>query len=420
MERPNKITFYRNQRNKLIPGWNVRSASPKRTWMDEYKHMYRCLPMTIANQNGWVIECPCDISAVWFGGQDKRSMHFWLDPEYNVSNQWVKCHFVGGVITFEFDFLVKTNEKVNMLVRGAPNFFIDGAHPLEGVVETDWLNYTFTMNWRVTEINKIVKFKKGDPICFIQPIPHNYAETFDFEIKHLDENPELYEKFHTYNNSRMQFSADKKAGKHNKDWQRHYFNGMEVGNNTEIGEDRHAIKLNLVDPKDQKLVSNTVIVTNTQYNHNHTDTFVNVNEVKKTAYEYVRDCIKTDTAPSPIHGIGTFALCDIKKGEEVFPKWTGESGTYGVTPNEFNALPTYVQNIILKSYENTKENFYWFKLHKDGCFNLANPYVYMNTAEENGNVDSNTGKALKDISLGEEILGTYKLENTKPKLEVLK
>jgi hypothetical protein len=44
----------------------------------------------------------------------------------------------------------------------------------------------------------------------------------------------------------------------------------------------------------------------------------------------------------------------------------------------------------------------------------------MNTAEENGNVDSNTGKALKDISSGEEILGTYKLENTKPKLEVLK
>ena len=411
-DKPNDITIYRTYKNKPIPGWQFHAASPKRAWMDEYIHMYRCLPMTIANQNGWVIECPCDIHAVWFGGQDRRSMHFWLDPEYNVKNSWVKCHFVGGVITFEFDFMVRTNPGVNLLVRGAPNFFVDGAHPLEGVVETDWLNYSFTMNWRVTTPNKIVYFKKGDPICFIQPIPHNYAESFDFNIDFLENNPDLYKKFHEYDASRMKFSNDKIAGKHNEDWQRHYFNGVDVKTGIRVGSDTHAIKLNLKEPEKQNLIAETIIPV-----ANHADTYV----VKSNDhYEYVRDYIKTDTGVSDVHGIGTFALCDIRRGEQVFVLWRGKTEVYTITAEEFNSLPKHSQNMILKSYENSKTNEYWFKLHTGGYFNLANPYVYMNTAEENGNVDSSTGVALKDIKAGEEILGTYKLENTKPKLEVIK
>lgn len=414
-DKPNNITVYRTDRNKPIPGWEFHTASPKRAWMDEYIHMYRCLPMTIANQNGWVIQSPCDIHAVWFGGQDRRTMHFWLDPEFNVPNAWVKCHFVGGVITFEFDFMIRTNPGVNLLVRGAPNFFVDGAHPLEGVVETDWLNYSFTMNWRVTTPNKVVTFKKGDPICFIQPIPHNYAETFSFDIDFLENNPELNNNFHEYNKSRRQFSSDKTAGKHNEDWQRHYFNGTDVKTGVRVGNDTHAIKLNLSEPEKQNLVDSAIVSV-----INHADTIPSKNETTLEAYEYVRDCIKTDTAVSNIHGVGTFALCDIKKGEQVFTRWHGKSGQYTINAEQFRALPTYSQNVILKTYENKEQNQYWFKLQNGSCFVLSNPYAYMNTAEKNGNVDSNTGIALKDINTGEEILGTYKLENTKPKLEVVK
>jgi len=260
-DKPNKITVYRTHDNKLIPGWEFHAASPKREWMDEYIHMYRCLPMTIANQNGWVIPSPCNIQAVWFGGQDRRSMHFWIDTEYNVPYHWVKCHFLGGVITFEFDFVIRTSPGTNLLVRGAPNFFIDGAVPLEGVVESDWLNYSFTMNWKVTEPNKVVYFKKGDPICFLQPIPHNYAEQFDFNIDFLNNNPDLHEKFHAHNNSRNQFSIDKVAGKHNEDWQRHYFNGIDVKTGVKVGNDIHAIKLNLTEPPTQNIIAENQLPT---------------------------------------------------------------------------------------------------------------------------------------------------------------
>lgn len=257
MERPNKITVYRNSRNKPIPGWQFHTASPRRDWMESHTHMYRCLPMTIANQNGWVIEAPCDISAIWFGGHDsKTSMHFWLDKEYNVPNPWVKCHFLGGVITFEFDFIIKTTEKTNLLVRGAPNFFIDGLHPLEGLVETDWLSFSFTMNWKVTQPNKLVRFKKGDPICFIQPVPHNYSETFDFEIDYLDNNPEFSKKCNEWTKQRVKFSENRNLGIENRKWQKNYFEGKDVLTEEIQSDDVHATKLHLVDPLDQKLPPN--------------------------------------------------------------------------------------------------------------------------------------------------------------------
>lgn len=131
-------------------------------------------------------------------------------------------------------------------------------------------------------------------------------------------------------------------------------------------------------------------------------------------FEYLRDCIKTDIAPSPIHGIGTFALIDIKAGDELFQKWNGESRIYTITHNEFNSLPTHVKKMLLKSYENYLEEqpVVWFRLTKDCYWTMSNPLAYTNTAGDNGNFSSVTKVAKKSIRAGEELLGTYKLENT--------
>lgn len=129
--------------------------------------------------------------------------------------------------------------------------------------------------------------------------------------------------------------------------------------------------------------------------------------------EYLKHHLKTDIAPSPIHGIGTFALTDIKVGEPVFMLWPNESKVYTIDRNEFEELPNYSKKMILKSYLNKPEYpLVWFRLFKDSYFNLANPLVYTNTAGEDGNFDSIKRKAIKPIKAGEEILGNYKLEDT--------
>lgn len=130
--------------------------------------------------------------------------------------------------------------------------------------------------------------------------------------------------------------------------------------------------------------------------------------------DYLRNCIKTDIAPSPIHGIGTFALRDMEVGEEVFIKWDGDTRVHTLTYSEFDTLPFYTQKLILKSYENKRNEYpvIWFRLFKGSYFNLSNPWAYTNTAEENGNVDSEKRIVIKPIKAGNEILGTYKLKNT--------
>ena len=130
-------------------------------------------------------------------------------------------------------------------------------------------------------------------------------------------------------------------------------------------------------------------------------------------YGYLSNHITTDIAPSPIHGIGTFALRDLEVGESLFEKWEGPSRIYTLEKEEFESLPNHVKRMILKSYEN-KPNYpvYWFRLFEDCYFNLANPIVYTNTDGDAGYFESITQKVIKPIKAGEEILGTYNLENT--------
>ena len=129
--------------------------------------------------------------------------------------------------------------------------------------------------------------------------------------------------------------------------------------------------------------------------------------------EYLKPHLKTDIAPSPRHGIGTFALTDIKVGEPVFMLWPNESRVYTIDRSEFEELPDFTKRLILKSYLNKSDYpLIWFRLFKDCYFNLANPLVYTNTAEKDGNFDSMKRVAVKPIKAGEEILGNYKLEDT--------
>ena len=50
---------------------HVQQSDLRRDWMDDTynKHAYRCLPVTMANVNGWEVLLPCDVVVKWDGGQ---------------------------------------------------------------------------------------------------------------------------------------------------------------------------------------------------------------------------------------------------------------------------------------------------------------------------------------------------------------
>ena len=127
-------------------------------------------------------------------------------------------------------------------------------------------------------------------------------------------------------------------------------------------------------------------------------------------FDYLNTSVKSYQRTSSVHGVGLFALVDIKKGEQVFPIWKGETGWYKIKFGESKQLPKEVLSYILRSYGNNIVNDnseLRFKLTKDCNFLFSEPLCLINTQFEEGNVDSKTGIAIKEINKDEEIFGNY-------------
>ena len=127
-------------------------------------------------------------------------------------------------------------------------------------------------------------------------------------------------------------------------------------------------------------------------------------------FDYLNTSVKSYQRTSSVHGVGLFALVDIKKGEQVFPTWKGKTGWYKIKFGEAKQLPKEVLSYVLRSYgnnivnDNSEINF---KLTKDCNFLFSDPLCLLNTQFEEGSIDSKTGIAIKDIKINEEIFGNY-------------
>ena len=118
--------------------------------------------------------------------------------------------------------------------------------------------------------------------------------------------------------------------------------------------------------------------------------------------------IKTELKPSNIDGVGVFAIRDIKKGENVFPKWEYETGLYYISNDTFNKLPLDIKRLVDRYYISREPNFRIFRLFNGQNF-FYNSFCFCNSSypnPSNCNI-SNDGYALRDIEKGEEILEDY-------------
>ena len=197
-----KLIAYQIHEDDFAP---IRPAHRERGWMDETifsKFAYRCLPLVIANQYGWEILSTHHIRVTWDGTSRREGLV--VENLSGDGRLHAASHFGLGVLTFQIPFLFKTPEGWNLMVRGPMNRPKDGIVALEGVVETDWSHATFTMNWRFTRACT-VEFGLGEPICHFFPVPRGAVEGFRTELRMLEGEIELNEKFKKWSESRDWF-----------------------------------------------------------------------------------------------------------------------------------------------------------------------------------------------------------------------
>jgi Family of unknown function (DUF6065)/Sulfotransferase domain len=217
----------------------------ERAWMDATRQHgpYRCTPLTMANSTGWEIPCPVGLTAQWDGSPRREDLVVAFDDAALAGKSpFARSHFGFGVITFLPGYLFRTDPGWALWCRGAPNHPKDGIVALDGLVETDWMPFTMTMNWLFTRPGT-VRFEKGEPFCFILPIPHMQLETVEPRILPLAANPELAAEHAAWGASRAEFNqglATRDPATLKEKWQRFYLNGKSPGGLT--APDTHRVK----------------------------------------------------------------------------------------------------------------------------------------------------------------------------------
>lgn len=161
-------------------------ADLKRDWMEGTKALAAAKHPALArgNQAGWVMRCPIDIRFTWNGDMRPHQglTSFSHDPDRDLYYGIFSNAFGHGVLTISVPYLFRTPPGYGLFVRGPANHQVEHMQPLDGLVETDWLESSFTMNWRILVPNVSVGFKKGEPLCMIVPYPLTLLEATTPEL----------------------------------------------------------------------------------------------------------------------------------------------------------------------------------------------------------------------------------------------
>lgn len=224
-------------------------APAERDWMESGvgRHAYKCLPLAIANTYGWQLLLNVDVSAAWNGSLGM------MDVLVSCSdNHQATSNFANGIVTFSVDYVFRTPPGYHLLVTGPTNSFKDGVFPMTGVVETDWLPYSFTMNYRFTRSGE-VHWKAGEPYAQIFVIKAGIQESVQPVIRRLTDDPKLASDLAEWRDRRFRMRkglADGDPVALKTGWDRDYFVGRYA--NGQPTEAEHTTKMRLKAPIDER------------------------------------------------------------------------------------------------------------------------------------------------------------------------
>jgi hypothetical protein len=168
----------------------------KRKWMGDTKgNAYKCVPMNVVNSYGWTVLSPKDFTATWDGGESRDSLQ--VELEQDSPFVFAASEFGHGILSVVPDFVVRTSKNISLYVRGVPNQIATGLQALDAIVETDWLPFTFTFNYKFLKPGRLT-IKKDQPLFTFFPIERGFIESFETREVKIFKDKEFYEDFLKY------------------------------------------------------------------------------------------------------------------------------------------------------------------------------------------------------------------------------
>jgi hypothetical protein len=161
----------------------IRKPKKKRDWFTP--HFYHCRPLTIANQYGFEIISAYPINLFWNGGLNEEDLIITKiiseEDKHLEHIQSFEGSFANGIVSVFTNIIPRTPPGVNLLVTGPINTIIPNITPITGVVESDNIRTTFTLNLRVNQANTLIHIPKDTPLATIIPIPRYFGDNFELK-----------------------------------------------------------------------------------------------------------------------------------------------------------------------------------------------------------------------------------------------
>jgi Family of unknown function (DUF6065) len=191
-------------------GWLILPLPARRSWMDAQPYAYQCPPLVVANQWGWQILCPTDVRVTWDGSPSPSGLRVEVDKKYDAS---IKSQFGEGIVTFGPPWLFRTSPGWDLMAKGPSNHWKPNCSALEGVIETWWLPYTFTLNWKVVTPGTVT-FAPGEPLAQLVPVAHATFRDSSLVEAPLSSEPKLEAEMNQWVAERGRRSGEKTATHH--------------------------------------------------------------------------------------------------------------------------------------------------------------------------------------------------------------
>lgn len=219
-------------------GPEIVPAPRSREWMLQTDKSFanRCLPLLMANESGWWLINQHGFTAVWSGGSSRDDLALTLDEDAPRRGA-PSSTFGSGIISWPLSCIFRTPREVDLLVRGPANLPKDGACALEGLVEADWMEVTFTMNWKLTRPDLPVRFERGEPFAMIVPQPRGDLESYEPVMLSMIDAPELKSRVNEFIAARRRehiraFAAEHVPGLGGMQWDGSYMRGLRADGST--------------------------------------------------------------------------------------------------------------------------------------------------------------------------------------------
>lgn len=183
----------------------IRPCRIDRTWMQQHQGRtpYKCNPMTVANGYGWEIVSPSTFTFIWDGSAGQSEVSGVSIRTKDINPVLPKHHFGNGVITWSTGFVLRTEFPYAMFVTAPVNTVFHNVTPLSGIVETYWMPFTFTLNWKINAPGIPTTVNQGDVLAQFFPVQIDVFDDMELEITSMkNAEPEFQHNFYHWTKHR--------------------------------------------------------------------------------------------------------------------------------------------------------------------------------------------------------------------------